>query len=254
MDNILVFLKQLDLSEIEAKLYLTLLQNGPVSVRDLAETIEIKRTTAYFYIDQLIEKGLITKLIKNSKKMVAANPPEALKHLVEQKVASAKAVEQNFPKMLQTLTTDLPQNNNTGDAEIKYYKGKNGVQKIYEDVVKAKEQRSYVDTEKIQKNFPENFKLFNKTLEENPDVKIFEIFQNSPSAQVNYLKLVSSQKNYFHKVLPEGMQLTAQDILIYDNKVAIISFNDGVTGVVLQNRDLYNNFKTLFDFMWKMLP
>src|ERR1700722_3759231 len=97
MDNIVDYLKQLDLSDVEAKLYLTLLQTGPASVRDLALTIDIKRTTTYFYIDQLVDKGLIIKLVKGSKKLVAANEPENLKILVEEKMKTAKAVQQGFP-------------------------------------------------------------------------------------------------------------------------------------------------------------
>ena len=149
MDNIVDYLKQLDLSEVEAKLYLTLLQTGPTSVRDLAQTIDIKRTTTYFYIDQLVEKGLIMKLVKGSKKIVAANEPENLKTLVEAKTASAKAVQQGFPEILKSLNNSTPKENNTTDAEIKYYKGKNGVKKIYEDALSSKELRSYVNIEEI---------------------------------------------------------------------------------------------------------
>src|SRR5579872_6618280 len=100
MDKIIDYLKQLDLSVAEAKLYLTLLQTGPTSVRDLAQTVDIKRTTAYFYIDQLVEKGLIMKLVRGSKKLVAANEPENLRELVEKKVVSAHSVKNNLPAIL----------------------------------------------------------------------------------------------------------------------------------------------------------
>ena len=66
-NKIIEYLKQLDLSEIEAELYLILLNKGSLSVRDLAEISGIKRTTAYIYIDQLIEKGLVLKVVKESK-------------------------------------------------------------------------------------------------------------------------------------------------------------------------------------------
>src|SRR6185437_12048763 len=104
MDKIVDYLKQLDLSEAEAKLYLTLLQAGPTSVRDLAQTVAIKRTTAYFYIDQLVEKGLLMKLVRGSKKLVAANEPEALKTLVEEKLKKANEVQKGFPDILKTLS------------------------------------------------------------------------------------------------------------------------------------------------------
>src|SRR5215469_2171027 len=100
MDRIIDYLKQLDLSDAEAKLYLRLLQSGPTSVRDLAQTVDIKRTTAYFYIDQLVEKGLIMKLVRGSKKLVAANEPENLKTLVEEKVTTAKSAKEQLPNIL----------------------------------------------------------------------------------------------------------------------------------------------------------
>src|SRR6185437_9522325 len=94
MNTIIDYLKQLDLSDAEAKLYLTLIQTGPNNVRDLAQTVNIKRTTAYFYIDQLIEKGLIMKIIRGSKKLISANDPENLHYLVEKKLDSARIVKQ----------------------------------------------------------------------------------------------------------------------------------------------------------------
>src|ERR1700728_217032 len=118
LDNIVDYLKQLDLSDVEAKLYLTLLKNGPTSVRDLAQTIDIKRTTAYFYIDQLVDKGLIMKLVKGSKKLVAANDPDNLQHLVEKKLTNAEAVQQGFPDILKTINTTLPQMIDAGNAEV----------------------------------------------------------------------------------------------------------------------------------------
>src|SRR6185437_6577010 len=169
MDNIVDYLKQLNLSDAEAKLYLTLLKTGPASVRDLAQKVDIKRTTAYFYIDQLVEKGLIMKLVKGSKKLVAANEPENLKILVEEKLKQANEVQKGFPDILKALTTSLPKEDNNGDAEIKYYKGKNGVKKIYEEILQAKEVRSYVNIEEIAEVFPENFPLFDSALQKNSE-------------------------------------------------------------------------------------
>lgn len=258
--EIINYLEQLELSELEAKLYLTLLETGPINVKELAEMVEIKRTTAYVYIDDLVEKGLIIRLVKGAKKLIAAiDPKDSLHILVEKKVEKAKKIQEEFPKMLKIMTSSLPQESAANDAEIRYYKGKAGVKKIYEEVLLAKEQRSYVDITSIAEYLPENFQLFGNAFKFNPDVKMFEIFQNastpeSYSKTISYLKLVTKQPNYAYKILPEGVKLNAQDILIYDDNVAIISFTDTVTGVVMQNRDLYNNFKILFDLMWQLLP
>lgn len=253
MDKIIDYLKQLDLSDVEARLYLKLLQTGPASVRDLALTIDIKRTTSYFYIDQLVDKGLIIKIVKGSKKLLEANKPDNLKTLVEAKLESAKKVKDGFADILNVLNTSIPEINNKNDAEIKYYVGKNGVKKIYEDVLIAKELRSYVDISKISEIFPENYKLFSKAFHINPDMKMFELVENSPESK-KYVNGFNNMRNHFAKLLPEATRLTAQDILIYDNKVAIINLKGNINGIVLQNSDLYNNFKLLFDFIWKIIP
>lgn len=252
MDNIVDYLQQLDLSEVEAKLYLTLLQTGPTSVRDLAQTIDIKRTTTYFYIDQLVEKGLIMKLVKGSKKLVAANEPENLKTLVEAKTASARVVQQGYPDILKTLNNYIPKGINTNDAEIKYYKGKNGVKKIYEDALSSKELRSYVNVAEIDKIFPENFKLFENAFKRNPTIKMFEIAEDSIQSK-KLATISSSRPTYRYKILPKNMRITAQDILIYEDKISIINLNDNIHGVVMRNSDLAVNFKMLFDFIWKTL-
>lgn len=258
MDKIIEYLKQLELSDIEAKLYLTLLKTGPLSVRDLAETIEIKRTTAYLYIDQLIEKGLIMKMVKGANKLVAANEPEeTLQHLVEVKLQKAKNLEISFPSMIETIHTSLPQIKDVGDAEIKYYKGKNGVMKIYEEALKAKELRSYVNFEILRNALPENESLFPNELKKNKTIQIFEILEDSPTSRKilgEFHEANEHNDRFFHKFLPHNVKLSAVDILIYDGKVAIINVKKQLTGILLQNVEYYNNSKELFDLMWKILP
>jgi len=77
MQKIIEYLRQLGFSEIETKLYLALLESGPISVKDLAELTHIKRTTAYFHIDLLVEKGLLIRVVNGSHKQVAAIQPES---------------------------------------------------------------------------------------------------------------------------------------------------------------------------------
>src|SRR5258708_3266762 len=175
IEKIVDYLKQLDLSDPEARLYLRLLQSGPTSVRDLAQTVDIKRTTAYFYIDQLVEKGLIMKLVKGSKKLIAANELENLHSLVEKKLASAKTVQRGLPTILQRLKTTLPEKTDTENAEIKYYKSIQGIKKVYEDAFKAKELRSYVKVESTGGLFSDNVDLFNQALKDNARLTVKEI-------------------------------------------------------------------------------
>ena len=254
MDKVIEYLKQLDLSDVEARLYLRLLQSGPTSVRDLAQTVDIKRTTAYFYIDQLVEKGLIMKLVRGSKKLVAANEPENLKFLVDKKIASAKSVQENLPAVLSNLKSTLPETAEIDNAEIKYYKGIQGVKKIYQEAIKASEIRSYVKLEETGGIFTNNIDFFTQAFSNNENLIIREILYNSPLSKEQAPKLLSKNKRYFFKFMPSELKLTSGDVLIYDNKVAILNYQNILNGVVLNNKNYFNNSKELFDFIWKIIP
>jgi len=254
MDNIINYLKQLNLSEIEAKIYLMLLKSGPVSVRELAQTADIKRTTTYFYIDQLAEKGLITKLVRGSKKVVAANNPENLKILVEEKLKNALTAQHTFPQILQMLSSSQPKAEQIVDSEIRSYKGKNGVKKLYEQALKAKELRSLVNIEEILSAFPENPDLFDEAINHNPGMIMYEIVVQSPEAVARMKQATGRTKNYYFKFLPGNMNIRSTDILIYDGNVSFIEIKNQTNAVTLHSKELYNNFILLFDYIWQTLP
>jgi hypothetical protein len=209
------------------------------------------------YIDQLAEKGLVVKLVKGSRAQVAANQPEEiLPELVAQKVQFGKKIEDALPQILDTIHTTFPQKKAIGKAEIKYYKGKLGVKKIYEEALRARELRSYVNLGIMANALPENSSLFSKALKDNKTIKMFEIIENSPRSkeQAEFQSSHESHERYFYKFLPQGVTLSSTDTLIYDGNVAIVNVRNQITGVVLQNTDYYNTARELFDLSWKSLP
>lgn len=260
MNKILTYLKQLDLSEAESKLYITLLQTGPISVRELASTTDIKRTTAYLYIDQLVEKGLVMKLVKGAQKQVAANPPESLQHLVEQQLSEAEAAQKQFDEVISLITAKMPKGKETEDVEVRYYNGIAGTAKVYEEALQSTYFRLYVNLNELKRLLVPNTlgldeNLFERALEKNRDLHIYEILADDPGS-VDYFNLDDTQQKgrYYYKYMPAKVGLTAPGILLYDNKVAIISGKEAPHVYVLQNKVYYENSVKLFDFIWDVLP
>lgn len=247
------YLTQLDLSDVEAKLYLMLLKSGAMSVRDLAEASGMKRTTAYFYIDQLVEKGLISRMVQENKKVISASDPETLESLVESKLKKAESVKSAFPNMLKEISETIAQDPGHEQAEIRYFKGKAGVKKIYEEALRANELRSYANLSDMENLFPDNVFSFDKALEGNPKLTVYELVEQSDAAR-KQVEVLSQNKQYSFKFLPTEININASDILIYDGNVAIINVRKGVTGVIFHNVDYYNISKELYNFFWNMLP
>lgn len=112
MKNIVAYLQDLGFSEIEAKLYVTLLEKGPLSVKEITDQLGIQRTRAYPYIEHLVEKGIIIASSESRKKFFASSP-ERLGQLVEQKVAAVTQLKNSFPEIMETIQTkfSIPTNN-----------------------------------------------------------------------------------------------------------------------------------------------
>lgn len=260
MEKLIDYLKQLELSELEAKLYLTLLQTGPTSVRELAAIVDVKRTTTYLYIDQLVEKGLVLKLVRGSKKLIAANEPSSLKTLVDKKIASAKVVERNFSEIVNLLTTHEQSPNENIKTEIRYYKGITGIAKVYEEALKSSDLRLYVNLEELDKLFMPNklgidYNMFDRAMSKNPNLRIYEILTHKEKV-IEQFSLENTAKNhqYLYKFMPTNFDLTSPGILIYNNHVATITSKGGLQAVVLSDEEYYMNSRKLFEFIWSMLP
>jgi sugar-specific transcriptional regulator TrmB len=254
MKKIIGYLERLDFSETEAKLYLILLKTGSLSVADLASKADINRTAAYSHIDELLKKGVISQA-KGISSKVTANPPAQLHNLVDQKISTANVLKEELSPIVGYLNSTYMQSKTSKDSEIKYFKGRNNVKAIYEDVLKAKTIRAYFNPEDLENIFPENSKLFDNTIQNNPEMNVYEIIQYSlPSRK--YAEASNTMKRHYWKFLPKDIKLTANDILIYDGKVGIINIGDkeNVTGVVLENEAYYNNSVQLFDLLWRLLP
>jgi sugar-specific transcriptional regulator TrmB len=255
-DKIFAYLEQLELSPLEAKIYLILLNEGEMNAHEIIEKLNVHRTSIYPPLDSLFDQGLIGKKVSGIHTKFVVNDPEkslrtAFESLSLRKKQELEKMETSLSDIIKELPKFVIKRDEEVDIETRFYRGKAGVKKIYEDVLSVKEQRSYVNSDKVLEIFPENLHLFSDVLDKNPEVKMFEIFQTPVDKDINEMLM---KKNYFYKYLPEGVTFAAQDIFIYDGKVAIISFRDVVSGVVLKNRDLFFNFKSLFDVMWKLLP
>lgn len=254
MKKIIEYLEKLDFTKTEAKFYLCLLQKGAMTVSELAEKTNTNRTASYAHVKALLEKGVIYQATSTTNKFVA-NPPTHLHYLLDQKLSNIRQLEEQLNPLVSLLNTSFMRSQHLTDSEIRQYKGRTGIRAIYEDCLSASKIRSYFNPKEIFAYLPENIGIFDKALANNKKMEICEIVEDSPLARKRASSLFHTSR-HFWKYLPNGVKLTSNDILIYNNKVAIINLIDekNFAGFVLKNKDYYNNSVQLFDLLWKLLP
>ena len=98
MEDFVTKLVKLGLSELEAKVYITLLKKNNFSATEIASVTGINRTQTYDILSKLVKKGLCTEIRGNKKKYIAVDPEKVLsaleKELEEKKQIAAELSEQ----------------------------------------------------------------------------------------------------------------------------------------------------------------
>mgnify|MGYP001572787927 CR=1 FL=1 len=251
MKHILTYLQQLNFSKTESLLYVLLLQNGPLTVKSLAEKAKRNRTAVYPHINSLIDKSIFIEIIHDSRKKLVACEPERLGSFINNQLNTIQTLKTQFPDMLASLNSLFPEEIKDNKSIIKSYKGIVNARKIYEDSFNANEIRAYAKINQTETLWPDNTKVFNDAFKKNKQLKMWEIIYGESAIEISE-DIFSNTDRYFYKFMP-NLKLSSEDILMYDGKVAIINFRGGGASIVLQSADFYNNLKELFDFMWDLL-
>lgn len=100
------YLQKLGLSETEAEVYSSALQQGACSAADIAKATGINRTTVYAALKQLQKKGIVYEDITNSPTSYTARDPKQLDILVATQRAKLEDQEQALSEAIE-LASEL---------------------------------------------------------------------------------------------------------------------------------------------------
>lgn len=249
--EIQVILKNFGLSEKEIAVYLSLVDLGASSVREISAKSKVNRGTTYDILKSLISLGIVSYYNKESKQYFIAEEPEKLLSAIDQKKEDLEEVRQNIERTLPLIKTLFEKQG--GKPVVKYYEGGKGVRQILEDVlaeVSATKEKSYYlyssatleDRKSIYEAMPDFSK---KRIAKKINVKIISLGESGKLAGLDDRKQMPTGK--------QGIKATHE--IIYAGKVAHISIdrNENPVGVVIQNEEIYNMQKMIFEFSWSKL-
>ena len=89
----LEILEQIGLTKTEIKIYLALLKLGQTTTTNIVREAEIHASKVYEFLDKLIQKGLVSYVIKSNKKYFTAASPVFLKEFMREKENKIKEQE-----------------------------------------------------------------------------------------------------------------------------------------------------------------
>ncbi len=241
-------LEQIGLSEKQAKVYLACLKLGPAPVREIAQETGLNRGTCYDLLKGLMAWGLVSYYHKNTHKYFVAEDPQNLQEVItgqEEKLAKAR---QEVAKIIPELKSIY---DNAGDKPVvKYYEDLSGIKTILKDLLNtlcAEKRKEYFvySAADIRDFLYHAYPAFTRERIKNQiRVKVIAIGSGGRLCGLDERRWLSRQKS------------SPTYILIYQNKVALISVNKQKVpiGVLIEDEGLYRTHILLFEKMWAVLP
>lgn len=247
-------LKQLNFSEKEIDVYLAALAMTSTPISDLAKKAGIKRPTVYVILEKLKEKGLVSLNKKKGKQVfVAENPEKLLKLIVQQKEelnAKEKEIKKVLPKFKALTKRD------SAIPLFRYYEGKESVWNIFDDLTESGVEAAWVIVP--GKTFDvfgaERFMKKAVLRRKQAGIKICAIMDNHPETDKLYNEWKTKQDLLFreYRMMPEHIALNTI-VYLYANKLALIFLKEPLSGLIIENEELFKVFKFMFDSLWKEL-
>jgi sugar-specific transcriptional regulator TrmB len=233
-------LEQIGLNEKEASVYLALLELGTATVHPIATKAGIKRPTAYLILEDLQRKGMVSVVPREKKVMYTAESPEKFG---QDLVKKQELVKRFLPNMLALYNAkkDKPQ--------VLLFEGKEGVAQVYDKIFSSPEVSFFSTIRDAFQMFPDMPKTLMKKIRAK-EINIREILTQTP-ADMDYLTWIEQGERYQSHLAPKDFPEFLTDSAIFGNSVAFFSFSPTIFAVQIDNLQISQSLKVLFELAWR---
>ncbi|MBI2650383.1 hypothetical protein HYX04_03640 [Candidatus Woesearchaeota archaeon] len=232
----------LGLTSNEAKVYLTLLDLGTAQAGQITEKSGIHRRNVYDAISRLMEKGLISFVIINNKKMFSPVNPKRFLEMIDEKKFELESLKNDFEKIIPELElrTKMQEKH-----DVRFFKGVEGMKTVFEDIIRTgKNYVGYGPGHQLEKILKHYFKHFlNKRIRSRIRIRLIydeasrKVIKKNPLSELRYI--------------PQEFSSRAA-LRIYGDKVALLLMEEEEPlAIVIKNKSIADGYRKYFEVMWK---
>ncbi|MBI2631943.1 helix-turn-helix domain-containing protein, partial [Candidatus Pacearchaeota archaeon] len=126
-------LKKIGLSEGEIKVYNALFEIGITSINNIHEKVGIDRRNIYDILNKLIEKGLVSYIEENGKRVFRTSNPDKILSYIEEKKSSLDEIKTEVMKIIPVMQDIFKSKKQKLFAEL--FKGAEGMKAVWDDLL-----------------------------------------------------------------------------------------------------------------------
>lgn len=246
MEELIEQLKSLNLSDKEARVYLSLLELGPSTPYKIAKRARLKRPTAYVIAEELVSKGLIVQVTGEKKKLYMARSPESYFEDVESRLRIAK---KSLPELmaLQKKTSEKP--------NILYYEGLEGIKQAYDyrlkefhgkEIVGFFARTKDVDPELSEKVF---FPWNEYKKKNNINVRAFTPDDPGLQSYEKFLSADGAEGKILARFLPESVYSADCSFEVFEWGIRVVIM-ESKQALIIESEKFAKSMKEIFELLW----
>jgi sugar-specific transcriptional regulator TrmB len=241
-------LQDIGLQSQQLAIYELLLEHGSIQAGRLSILSGLKRSLVYKILDQLISLDLASR-DKGKVARFSPSHPSKIRDILDKKIQILDVAKKSLDSTLDGMISKF--NLISGKPSVQFYEGKRGVQKLYDDIIHVQKDiylfrspydEKHKDLTKIlntQITKQVQYSISTKAITPVPDERLTVIYEKDVERLVERRNISESE-----------FSIPAQ-IIVYENKVGITSYKKGIFTTIIDNKDISDTFKKIFDQLWK---
>lgn len=238
-------LEQLGLNEKEAKLYLVLIEQGPLSAADLAKHAHETRTNTYMILERLQEMGLVSEDASKVKQFIAAEP-QKLQRIVVDKQESLKAVNAQLRAVLPDLSSKYRLAHHK--PGVIYREGIDGLRESFEDMTRTGKEILVFASDVTPQN-PSAYSVIRKSLEKRKSRGVTSrVLLHEDGRKYDDIEEWPKSRNQNVRFIGESPY--EGEVAIYGNKCTFTVYKPQIIVTTVTNDVIAETMRTVFENLW----
>jgi len=234
-------LKSLGIDEKQTKVYLACLELGSGTVQEVAEKSGVKRTSIYNFLEEMKQKGLVFEITQKNKTVLTAADPSELVARMRRNYEQAQKI---LPELLGIF--NLPGNK----PRVRFYPGIEGIKDAYDDILNTGEDLcGFSDYEKMLAVMDNEYMWNFAKKRTERKMKFFCIAKDGPQGK----KVKALDQKQLREIKLVNNVNFETEINIYGNKVAMVSFRQPYTAIIIEDAAIAQTLRSVWRAWWEVL-
>lgn len=246
-------LQKLGFDDKESAIYLCCLKKELNTPTSLSRQLGIKRSTIYFYLEKLKEKGVITYKIKGRRKYIIAEPPErAFQEFISKENEKLNLHEKVITKLIPQLKAIIKQK--TTSTQVHLYEGVEGMRIIIDRIIEENKNIYWIGSIDILLSLISEEELYRR-------LTLRRLKQGTTSYTITDRQILKKRK--FSEIIGNFRQFRFLDkdfeiptgLLLLGNIIVLAAKdNNDIKIVMIQDSIMSQMFHFIFMLLWNKLP